>query len=362
MHRFWFHKWSVNKGANTSISYSIIDLSATKQRHQPGKNGLQFAVFFTNQYEQIVYDETYFRLELKQGKYTRNGTLIPSEIPLELGGCDNSTFNFEKFGFTDYNDSHIFCPVNDDYIISGNFASEAYEYLQINLLECNPNDENLTITCKSPEEIRAYVTNGRFNMVLVNSYIDFDDYDTPIKTFLDDRYTYKIVYDYQKIAKLYVRQNDAILADDLIQYGQTEKKEYYSIENDFVDFQERSETTRCKVVLTEDYFKYTYERTVFSILDLTGLLGGVFELFEILGAIFVSYFTQRFLTFSLLSRLYQVQYNENGETISKIIPRTTSIESNKINKSEKPMPKEEKKIPQPTSHKEPKSVQQQTKL
>lgn len=31
-----------------------------------------------------------------------------------------------------------------------------------------------------------------FSVVLINSYLDFDDYDNPINNFVDDRYSYKV--------------------------------------------------------------------------------------------------------------------------------------------------------------------------
>ena len=31
-----------------------------------------------------------------------------------------------------------------------------------------------------------------FSVVLINSYLDFDDYNNPINSFLDDRYAYKV--------------------------------------------------------------------------------------------------------------------------------------------------------------------------
>ena len=111
-------------------------MTSKEVRHKPGENGLNFAVFFTNQYEQVVFDETFIRIEIKQGNYTRNGTLDLDEDDLFNTTCDKDIFDFSKFGFTNYDESHIACPKYNDYVISGNFASEAYEYLQINLLEC----------------------------------------------------------------------------------------------------------------------------------------------------------------------------------------------------------------------------------
>lgn len=55
----------------------------------------------------------------------------------------------------------------------------------------------------------------------------------------------------------------------------------------------------------------SYERRVYSLLDMTGQLGGLYEIFEVFGGIIVGFFTERLLMFSLMSRLYQVEKPAN---------------------------------------------------
>ena len=136
-----------------------------------------------------------------------------------------------------------------------------------------------------------------------------------------------------------------MLHDDLIQYGQSKEHHFYSIDRTKTDFEDQTETTKINVILSMDNYVYNYERTVFSLLDLTGLWGGVFELCEILGGIFVGYFSQRLLNFSMLSKLYQIQYNENGEIISRIVPNTTSVATSTTKVANKPVLYEEQKMP-----------------
>ena len=124
------------KGANATISYNIIDLSTTTERHQPGLTGLEFAFAFSNITEHITFDPSYIRVELLQGKYTRNGTLVLTDEYLELTNCESGKFNLTKLGFTDYNESHVFCPTYNNYTLSASFAANSYEYIQIKLLEC----------------------------------------------------------------------------------------------------------------------------------------------------------------------------------------------------------------------------------
>lgn len=57
----------------------------------------------------------------------------------------------------------------------------------------------------------------------------------------------------------------------------------------------------------------TYERSVFSVLDFTGNLGGLFEVLEITGSIIVGLFSSKLFFYSFLSRLYQVDKTSKGK-------------------------------------------------
>jgi len=50
----------------------------------------------------------------------------------------------------------------------------------------------------------------------------------------------------------------------------------------------------------------SYERSVFSFLDLTGNLGGLFEVLQIVGSFMVGLFAGKTFLFSIISHLYQV--------------------------------------------------------
>ena len=206
------------------------------------------------------------------------------------------------------------------------------------------NESSSGIICQDPTAIDTYLHGGRLSILLTNSYIDFEDYDSVIKTYLDN-HSYKTTKDFQKEAFLYVRENKAVLHDDLIQYGQNKEHHFYSVERTKTDFEDQTGTAKINVYLTMDNHVYNYERTVFSLLDLTGLIGGAFELCEILGGIFVGYFSQKLLNFSMLSRLYQIQYNENEEMICRTVPNTTFVAASNTKVANKPVLYEEHKMP-----------------
>ena len=55
-----------------------------------------------------------------------------------------------------------------------------------------------------------------------------------------------------------------------------------------------------------------YERVVYSLLDMSGNIGGLYGVFLAGGGVIIGYFAQRLLEFSMLSRLYQTIENDNS--------------------------------------------------
>jgi hypothetical protein len=62
----------------------------------------------------------------------------------------------------------------------------------------------------------------------------------------------------------------------------------------------------------KDQTDESYERSVFSLLALTGNIGGLFEVFERSGNLIVGFFVGKIFLFSVLSNLYQVDVYNRG--------------------------------------------------
>ena len=153
---------------------------------------------------------------------------------------------------------------------------------------------------------------GTLSLIMINSYVDFDDYDNVVKTYNDEKFFFKLRKGLTKEPDIFIRKNYVTLNDEFFQMGQTEHKEFYSAESSRSDFDlDPTGTIYAKIAIRMEAREDTYERTVFSVFDYTGLIGGVFEILEVLGGLVVGYFIKNWLMFDILSNLYQVQ-KENG--------------------------------------------------
>ena len=163
------------------------------------------------------------------------------------------------------------------------------------------------VGCQTDAVINTALQDIFLNINFVNSYMDFDDYDTPVKTYVDDRYSYRGVPGFGKKVTMYMKENSVELSDSILGLGQTTSQEFFRIDNTVHDLHPFRERDFFEVSFVLDPQKDTYSRVVFSFFDLFGQLGGVFELMCISMGLLVGLFSKNVLLFSMFKRLYHTQ-------------------------------------------------------
>ena len=141
---------------------------------------------------------------------------------------------------------------------------------------------------------------------IVNTYFDQDDYTNPIKTYVEDGLEYNGLNSYQSQAKFYFQKNDAEMLDDYFSiFPSPEQKSFYRLasKNNLLSYSTDEIIT---ISFLKSNQKQTIERSVFTFLDLLGVLGGIFGILSMFGGFFVSIFADKMANYSILSQLYQV--------------------------------------------------------
>ena len=148
-------------------------------------------------------------------------------------------------------------------------------------------------------------------MAVINTYFDFEDYSNPLKTYIDDRFLYGMLTNFSKQYLVYIRENKAETIDDYFNYSPNgDESGFVSIERIDQDIHESSSIVNIRFI--KDPTSDTYERSVFSLLDALGNIGGVNEVLQVSCGIFISIFSGRFFLYSIISSLYQVDFmNKN---------------------------------------------------
>lgn len=142
----------------------------------------------------------------------------------------------------------------------------------------------------------------------MNSFFDFDDYVNPVQTFLDERFKYNVVSQFDRTITLHLQNDQAELKDSYFQYShEGENLDLVRVNRVDKEFKNNGDTDSViSVRFVKDYHYDYYERQVFSILELFGNLGGIFEIFRILGGLLVGSIAQKIFNYSIICSLYQV--------------------------------------------------------
>lgn len=57
--------------------------------------------------------------------------------------------------------------------------------------------------------------NLQFQLVIINAYLDFNDYNDPIKRYVDDIHFFEIEHDRHKRANIFIMKGEVSLEDSL---------------------------------------------------------------------------------------------------------------------------------------------------
>ena len=109
-------------------------------------------------------------------------------------------------------------PDTTNFYLKGNMYDENFTYIAINIFKW-VSSANSILPCASDEEITYNVNHSIMNLAFVNNYFDGNDYENPIKSFMDSS-----IYDYptdgyQKAMFGYIKENTVSTQDDIFSYS-----------------------------------------------------------------------------------------------------------------------------------------------
>ncbi|CDW82837.1 UNKNOWN [Stylonychia lemnae] len=304
--------------ANIS-TISLIRSMNDGQIYKPQELGFDFAFGVSSELDpsigyftvkQIGYYET-DQFELN-GKKVMNKT----ERNLRLDKCQDKHFNF-----TDQKEvalkgiSKYLCAIDDDYQLQGFFYQQNFEFVEIKLWKCQ-NSSKQAVICQDSKKIDEYFEKETFNFAFINTYFDFQEYDSGkiIKKYIDDSFLFEL--EAQKIKKLnfYIQLQEAETQDSYIQFGQYESYKFHQISNErtYDDGYSDSEGYIAVVYMRFDMKYDLYNRKIYSLLEYLGDMGGLYRSMISIGFVIVGQIIKRMFFSDIMHKIYQI--------------RTTSIE------------------------------------
>lgn len=168
--------------------------------------------------------------------------------------------------------------------------------------------------CETDANIDTYLNNAQVTMFYNNFYFDSTDFETPIKSFIDDKIWFKIMPNFRLDADVFVRRNYIVLQDNYIQLTGEDEDMFFSVsgKRETMDDYQIGDQKMVRVYFRMDSVVDTYERTVYSSGDFLAQVGGIFSFLKGIGAVLVYIFSERLLVSALAGKLYQV-YDETPD-------------------------------------------------
>ena len=74
------------------------------------------------------------------------------------------------------------------------------KYIQLDFKKCKNG-----VSCQTDTNINTMLKNGQVYLSFKMNYFDFNDYQTPLKPVINDRYSFRIVQGFTKIVTMYLK-------------------------------------------------------------------------------------------------------------------------------------------------------------
>ena len=135
-----------------------------------------------------------------------------------------------------------------------------------------------------------------------------------MRRYLDDRYSYKLAPGFRKTVRTFVRPNTAEFRDSLFDLEFLESEQFYSVTDYDVDISlEVEDGVLLNYIMRLDHNQDHYERSVYTLVDLTGQIGGLYEIFQLVGRLCIGFISSKILILTMMSKMYHVQTPHNNE-------------------------------------------------
>ena len=245
-------------------------------------------------------------------------------------GFGDSTKQFKSFSWSTWGNRNVkylgeilnrelnltdaICANSTDMYIGGMGLSTEYNYIKITLSRWSGKS-----TCKSSTEIDTALSGLSLRLGMTDYYFDSEDYSNPVKIFVNADLSYYTLKGMTKSIDVRIRKNEVTDQKSPYYFTPSESYSFFSIGETFVDtsalFYEPNTVLKINIALDSKY--NVINRSVYSLGDMFGQIGGMDSIMVSIGSIFVGVFSAKIFMESLLSTFYYVT-SDRKET--KIIP------------------------------------------
>ena len=232
-----------------------------------------------------------------------------------------SQLNFNRLSIGEF-----LWPTNKDVTVAANFYAPQFDYVEIKVFRWNSSTS--TVTWKT--NISDIMKQTQLAFMVSNNYLDFNNYNDPVQSYLDDRFFWDLAPGFRKKADIYVKNNQANLIDDFVQLGQSNNFTFYQVSS----MRESVVVEDTDLQIASAYIRFdsnydAYSRRIYSIGDLLGQTGGMYSSVLLMGGLLVGIFSERLFVSSILRKIYQIDEvkDEDIKTVYENSKQNVSIKA-----------------------------------
>ncbi|CAI2359313.1 unnamed protein product [Moneuplotes crassus] len=225
----------------------------------------------------LLVDYSYFNVDPTDFVTGENKTTVS---PITNTSCEGSFSTIsDNYYRGEYEQPH--CPDLSGLELEGSSQNpKKHSYIEFYYSWCKWGD------CYDDSALSKIAVNNSVLLVNVeNRYVDLNDIENPIKPYFDK--TYQIQYKIDKHVKVEfkLRRHEVVLEDGFFTLPWDSEPVYFNSLEDY-DYQEEDldpydDTGRITITIIKDSVVDQHRRSVLNFLEVTGILGGLFEIFEL---------------------------------------------------------------------------------
>ena len=188
--------------SKNTLNKKIVDLGSDETYYYPLEQGFKFGIALTDtSWSSKQLNESFIRLTFNKFSFgfDENGDVNVNSTSYDAIECTDQFPIDSRLSGQGRSLSKIYCPQGHNISLRGNFRNENFVYFQASISRCSQN-------CSDDASIDSYIDNTYIHIIHVSSYIDFDDYDNPIKEILSQNQIYRLSKAFRKGFEMELRK------------------------------------------------------------------------------------------------------------------------------------------------------------
>jgi hypothetical protein len=163
---------------------------------------------------------------------------------------------------------------------------------------------------------------------MIDSYFDLDNFRSPVKTYLTQKYFYYMDSARREDVEIFIKENQIRMLDDYTYVEGVKDNKFYTIkeqkQNSYLS--QKSVYSSFNIFLDPE-IQY-YNRNVYTIFDFFSQIGGIFSLVSSLCGLLVGFYSERLMYYTILSKCYSFDtdnIDKNEEERKEIVSARKSF-------------------------------------